>query len=124
MATMGDWRENKDEEIKLDGIGGVNIMVKADVHRSGTFYFWSFSNPTNLFQESISLAILLKIKPKPRDSPKWPNEQAMVSLDCRIMLSGMSILAKSQETLEKSLIHDNQVRLPFAKAIRRQKRSN
>ncbi|KAF2759476.1 glycosyltransferase family 62 protein [Pseudovirgaria hyperparasitica] len=35
MARMGDWRENKDEEIELDGIGGVNILVKADVHRSG-----------------------------------------------------------------------------------------
>ena len=33
---MGDWRNNKDEEIELDGIGGVNILVKADVHRSGT----------------------------------------------------------------------------------------
>lgn len=35
MAKMGDWRNNKDEEIELDGIGGVNILVKADVHRSG-----------------------------------------------------------------------------------------
>jgi hypothetical protein len=35
MALMGDWRKNKDEEVKLDGIGGVNIIVKADVHRSG-----------------------------------------------------------------------------------------
>jgi hypothetical protein len=35
MAKMGDWRHNKDEEIELDGIGGVNIVVKADVHRSG-----------------------------------------------------------------------------------------
>lgn len=35
MALMGDWRHNKDEEIKLDGIGGVSIIVKADVHRSG-----------------------------------------------------------------------------------------
>lgn len=35
MARMGDWRNNKDDEIQLDGIGGVNIMVKADVHRSG-----------------------------------------------------------------------------------------
>jgi hypothetical protein len=35
MARMGDWRLNKDEEINLDGIGGVNIIVKADVHRSG-----------------------------------------------------------------------------------------
>lgn len=35
MAKMGDWRQNKDEEVELDGIGGVNIVVKGDVHRSG-----------------------------------------------------------------------------------------
>lgn len=35
MARMGDWRNDKDEEIELDGIGGVNILVKADVHRAG-----------------------------------------------------------------------------------------
>jgi Anp1 len=35
LAMMGDWRFNKDEEVELDGIGGVNILVKADVHRSG-----------------------------------------------------------------------------------------
>lgn len=35
MARMGDWRDNKDVEIPLDGIGGVSILVKADVHRSG-----------------------------------------------------------------------------------------
>jgi hypothetical protein len=39
MARIGDWRNNKDEEIELDGIGGVNILVKADVHRSGKFTF-------------------------------------------------------------------------------------
>jgi hypothetical protein len=37
MAKMGDWRNNKDEEIELDGVGGVSILVKADVHRSGMF---------------------------------------------------------------------------------------
>lgn len=37
MAKMGDWRDNKDYEIELDGIGGVNILVKADVHRSGAY---------------------------------------------------------------------------------------
>lgn len=36
MAKMGDWRDNKDVEVELDGIGGVNILVKADVHRSGS----------------------------------------------------------------------------------------
>jgi len=36
MAMMGNRNENPDEEIELDGIGGVNILVKADVHRAGT----------------------------------------------------------------------------------------
>ncbi|ROV94543.1 hypothetical protein VMCG_08206 [Cytospora schulzeri] len=45
MARMGDWRENKDVEIELDGIGGVNILVKADVHRSGiNFPAYAFEN--------------------------------------------------------------------------------
>jgi hypothetical protein len=39
LVGMGDWRKNKDEEVELDGIGGVNILVKADVHRSGWFIF-------------------------------------------------------------------------------------
>ncbi|KAG0651941.1 Mannan polymerase II complex anp1 subunit [Hyphodiscus hymeniophilus] len=45
MAKMGDWRQNKDEEVQLDGIGGVNIVVKADVHRSGiNFPCYAFEN--------------------------------------------------------------------------------
>ena len=36
LVSMGDWRKDKDEEIELDGVGGVNIVVKADVHRTGT----------------------------------------------------------------------------------------
>ncbi|KAL2260709.1 hypothetical protein VTK26DRAFT_5208 [Humicola hyalothermophila] len=45
MARMGDWRNNKDEEMELDGIGGVNIIVKADVHRSGiNFPCYAFEN--------------------------------------------------------------------------------
>ncbi|KAF2833628.1 hypothetical protein CC86DRAFT_339058 [Ophiobolus disseminans] len=45
MALMGDWRGDKDVEIKLDGIGGVNIIVKADVHRSGiNFPCYAFEN--------------------------------------------------------------------------------
>lgn len=45
MARMGDWRENKDVEMELDGIGGVNILVKADVHRSGiNFPAYAFEN--------------------------------------------------------------------------------
>lgn len=45
MAKMGHWTQNKDEEIELDGIGGVSILVKADVHRSGiNFPCYPFEN--------------------------------------------------------------------------------
>lgn len=45
MAKMGNWRWDKDIEIPLDGIGGVNILVKADVHRSGiNFPCYAFEN--------------------------------------------------------------------------------
>lgn len=45
MCRMGDWREDKDVEMELDGIGGVNILVKADVHRSGVnFPAYAFEN--------------------------------------------------------------------------------
>lgn len=45
MARLGDWRDNKDKEMELDGIGGVNILVKADVHRSGiNFPCYAFEN--------------------------------------------------------------------------------
>lgn len=45
LVGMGDWRNNKDEEVELDGIGGVNIVVKADVHRSGiNFPAYAFEN--------------------------------------------------------------------------------
>lgn len=45
LVKLGDWRHNKDEEVELDGIGGVNIVVKADVHRSGiNFPCYAFEN--------------------------------------------------------------------------------
>jgi hypothetical protein len=45
MAKMGDRHENPDEMIPLDGIGGVNIILKADVHRSGiNFPCYAFEN--------------------------------------------------------------------------------
>ena len=28
MYVLGDWRKNKKKEVKLDGIGGINILVK------------------------------------------------------------------------------------------------
>ncbi|EEA27962.1 hypothetical protein TMatcc_003730 [Talaromyces marneffei ATCC 18224] len=45
LVKLGDWRNNKDEEVELDGVGGVNILVKADVHRAGiNFPAYSFEN--------------------------------------------------------------------------------
>ena len=98
---MGDWRNNKDEEVELDGIGGVNILVKADVHRSGMlrhhkylnrgFFFISnlvFSSKT---QESISHATHSRIKPRRKDLPRWPKEQVIRSSVYRIMSFGISI---------------------------------
>jgi hypothetical protein len=43
MARLGDRHLDKDEEMKLDGIGGVSILVKADVHRSGASPFSPFN---------------------------------------------------------------------------------
>lgn len=39
MARMGDRHADVHEEIPLDGIGGVNVLVKAEVHRSGMTFF-------------------------------------------------------------------------------------
>lgn len=37
LIAMGDWRKDKNVEVELDGVGGVAILVKADVHREGAF---------------------------------------------------------------------------------------
>lgn len=37
MCRLGDWRNDPREEMELDGVGGVSILVKADVHRAGKF---------------------------------------------------------------------------------------
>jgi len=56
LATLGDWRNNKDKEIELDGIGGVNILVKADVHRSGTnIMLRSNSSSNNRCRDQFSM---------------------------------------------------------------------
>lgn len=41
LVSMGDWRKDKNVEVELDGVGGVAILVKADVHREGAFYITS-----------------------------------------------------------------------------------
>lgn len=45
MALMGSRHNNSREEIPLDGVGGVSLLVKADVHRSGiNFPCYAFEN--------------------------------------------------------------------------------
>ena len=71
---MGDWRNNKDEEVELDGVGGVNILVKADVHRSGQkpkVISLAYFDDVKVL---ISLVTLSKIKRRRKDLPKWPRE--------------------------------------------------
>lgn len=89
MAKMGDWRQNKDEEVKLDGIGGVNIVVKADVHRSGKALTGLVGGDgADQFKASISPAMHLKIKQKPRALRRWRKGQVMKLLAYQITWYG------------------------------------
>lgn len=35
MVKIGDWRNDHALEIPLDGVGGVSLLVRAEVHRKG-----------------------------------------------------------------------------------------
>lgn len=107
MARMGDWRDNKDVEIPLDGIGGVNILVKADVHRAGAYEPYSRFRlwiSLTCFQASTFPATRLRIKPKQKALRRWPNERGMESMASRIMLYGILIQKRSL------VMHDDQER--------------
>lgn len=107
MARMGDWRDNKDVEIPLDGIGGVNILVKADVHRAGAHEPYSrfrLSISLTCFQASTFPAMRLRIKPKQKALRRWPNERGMESMASRIMWYGILIQKRSL------VMHDDQER--------------
>lgn len=98
MARMGDWRDNKDIEIPLDGIGGVNILVKADVHRSGRSKASRrsmISRRLITVQASTSRATPLRTKPRQKASPRWLNVRVMACMVYRITLSGTSIRRRS-----------------------------
>ena len=100
MAKMGDWRDNKDEEIELDGIGGVNILVKADVHKSGKTLCLAFIIWYSYTQASTSHATHSRTKPRQKASQRWQNEQSIKSLVCQTMLYGTLTLKRSLETLK------------------------
>lgn len=92
MTLMGDWRGNKDEELELDGIGGVSILVKADVHRSGTTLSPRGTDrvANENLQVSISLLILSKTRPKQKALPRWPSGLATRSSAYPTTSSGTS----------------------------------
>lgn len=98
MARMGNWRDDKDKEIPLDGIGGVNILVKADVHRSGTPLLSPLcrliANMTFL-QASTSHATPSRTRPRPRVSPRWRYALAITFTACQTTSSGTSIQRRS-----------------------------
>ena len=35
MAKMGDWRNSPALEVPLDGVGGVSLLVRAELHHKG-----------------------------------------------------------------------------------------
>ena len=35
MVKVGDWRNDPALEVPLDGVGGVSLLVRAEVHRKG-----------------------------------------------------------------------------------------
>ena len=76
MAQIGNWRENKDTEMELDGIGGVNILVKADVHRSGmSATFLSSSYFPSFYCALPSIPFAAPVPPSACESlylTKWP----------------------------------------------------
>lgn len=93
MAKMGDWRDNKDYEIELDGIGGVNILVKADVHRSGTWlpkteHDLAAMTDIVLLQVSTFQRTPSRTKPRRRVSRRWPSAPATRSMVCPTTWSG------------------------------------
>ena len=102
MARMGDWRNNKDEELELDGIGGVNILVKADVHRSGTCFLQLFkiSGLAGLTrpQESTSRATPSRTRPRRRALPRWRSGRATRLWACRTTSCGTSTPKRRAET--------------------------
>lgn len=102
LVKLGDWRKDKDEEVELDGIGGVNILVKADVHRSGTLDFllfccrtvWTMWSLTET-QASTSQPTPSRTRPRRKDSPKWPSALDTRWSDCPTMSSGTSTPRRS-----------------------------
>lgn len=109
MARMGDWRNDKDMEIPLDGIGGVNILVKADVHRSGTCQLRAANDTCpatdSVVQVSTSHATPSRTKPRPKVSPRWRGARATASSAFQTTLSGTSIQRRSPAMRRRGCMH-------------------
>lgn len=92
LAKMGDWRDNKDEEVELDGVGGVNILVKADVHRSGWLRLNRSKHEASAesYKELTSHVTRSRTKPRRKGSPKWRKEPDIKWLGYQTMLYGIS----------------------------------
>lgn len=102
MCRMGDWRNNKDEEMELDGIGGVNIIVKADVHRSGgsqtRFLSSSYPIADRSTQESTFLRTHSRTRPRQKGSQRWPSGPGMACTACPTMSCGTSTRRRREVT--------------------------
>lgn len=102
MARMGDWRDNKDEEIELDGVGGVNIIVKADVHRSGR---WERcrgrEQQAYTIQGSTFRATPSRTRQRQKALRRWPSGLGMASTAYPTMSSGISTPTRRAETYKR-----------------------
>jgi len=104
MARMGDWRDNKDIEIPLDGVGGVSIVVKANVHREGLssvqhFVLFFTVRLTIKSQALISPPTPSRTKPRQKASQRWPSAQAKKCTAYPITSYGTETPTRSPATL-------------------------
>jgi mannan polymerase II complex ANP1 subunit len=85
LAYLRDPYGDPLEEMDLDGVGGVSILTKARVFRSGTL-FPAFSYERHAETEVVSPLIITNVRDLENGQEKWD----LKSLDCPIMSYGMS----------------------------------
>lgn len=100
MVKIGDWRNDHALEIPLDGVGGVSLLVRAEVHRKG-----NARNPElhNILAEeykkaSTSHSSRWITRLKPKDWPNWRRLPGTKSTVCPTTSSGTLIPRKKLET--------------------------
>ena len=110
MAQIGDWRNNPALEIPLDGVGGVSLLVRADLHRKGDLLAPLLPSPppthaltAQCNQASTSPTNPSTTRSKPRAWPNSPASRVTASSACRITSSGTSTRRRKRGTCMRRL---------------------